>query len=276
MGRLDESVALTTGGASGIGQATVRLFVEEGAQVMIADILDEEGSALAEELGGRAMYQHTDVGREPDVAAAVDRTVAEFGRLDCVFNNAGGSRGMNPIDETPLDNFEFHMGVLLRGVFLGVKHAARVMKVRGSGSIVNTASIAGLQTGWGALPYSTAKAAVIHLTRCAAVELGESGVRVNCICPGAIATPIFARAFGMSQTEAVDKLPIVEQAFEGIQPVREAGKPEDIANAVVWLASDDSSFMNGHAMVIDGGLTCGRGYTDSLETFGRLAAALAE
>lgn len=274
MGKLSGKAAMITGGASGIGAATARLFAAEGARVLIADILDEEGAALAWELGGAAVFQHADVSREADVAAAVDRAAAEFGRLDCTFNNAGFGRLSGPVDEIPLEEFEAHMAVLLRGVFLGIKHSARVMKPRRSGSIINTASIAGLQTGYGSIPYSTAKAGVIHMSRAAAVELGESGIRVNALCPGGIVTPVFGKAFGMTHAEALRTMESIKPWFEELQPIHRPGAGLDIAQAALWLASDDSGFVNGHALVVDGGLTCGLSYSESMARFTKLAETL--
>ena len=196
MTRLKGKVALITGGASGIGEATVRLFVEEGASVMVADIQDDRGKRLADELGARAGYVHTDVSQEGHVKAAVEETCRRFGRLDCIFNNAGYGGVGGKIEDVSADGFDATIGVLLRGVFLGMKHAAPVMKKQGAGSIISTASVAGLRTGLGPHIYSAAKAAVIHLTHSVAMELGEHGVRVNCICPGAIATPIFGKSHG--------------------------------------------------------------------------------
>ena len=258
MTRLKGKVALITGGASGIGEATVRLFVEEGASVMLADIQDDRGRRLAGELGSRAGYVHADVSREADVQAAVDETCKRFGRLDCIFNNAGYAGVGGRIDEIPADGFDATMGVLVRGVFLGIKHAARVMKPQGSGSIISTASVAGLRTGFGPHVYSAAKAAVIHLTHSVAMELGESGVRVNCICPGGIATPIFGKSAGFSQERAEEIIPLMKGVLENFQPIKRPGLPEDIARAALWLAGDDSGFVNGHALVVDGGLIGGR------------------
>jgi NAD(P)-dependent dehydrogenase (short-subunit alcohol dehydrogenase family) len=263
MTRLKGKVALITGGASGIGEATVRLFVEEGASVMVADIQDERGRRLAGELGSRAGYVHTDVSREPDVQGAVEETCKRFGRLDCIFNNAGYAGVGGKIEDVPVDGFDATMGVLLRGVFLGIKHAAPVMKKQGAGSIISTASVAGLRTGLGPHVYSAAKAAVIHLTHSVAMELGEHGVRVNCICPGGIATPIFGKSMGLSPERADEILPLLKGVLENIQPIKRPGMPEDIARAALWLASDESSFGNGHALVVDGGIIGGRPWSES-------------
>ena len=244
-GKLEGRVALITGGASGIGEATVRLFVEEGAKVLITDIQDARGRILAEELGSKADYLHADVSLEDDVERAIRYATETFGGLDVMFNNAGIAGAVGPIEEVSVEAFDETIGVLLRGVFLGIKHAATVMNARGTGSIINTASVAGIRTGYGNHIYSAAKAGVIQLTRSTAMELGESGVRVNCICPGFIATPMIGRARGLSVEEADEKLEIVKESFKGGQPIRRTGLPEDIAKAALWLASDDSGFVNG-------------------------------
>jgi len=261
MGVLDGQVALVTGGASGIGAATVRRFAREGARVVAVDLQDALGTALAEELAPAVVYQHADVSREADVAAAVDGAIAAWGRLDVCFNNAGIGGCSGPVAELPVEEFDATVAVLFRSVFLGCKHAARVMAPQRRGSIVSTASVAGLQAGFGPHVYSACKAAVIHLTRSLAMELGESGVRVNCICPGGIATPLLARALG--------DIPAAEDLVKGflatIQPIRRAGLPDDIAAAALFLASDASGFVNGHALVVDGGLTGGRMWSQAPE-----------
>jgi len=256
-------VALITGGASGIGEGTVRLFAREGASVVIADILDDNGARLAGELGARAAYVHTDVSREADVQGAVAETVRRFGRLDCIFNNAGFGGVGGRVEAIDIAGFDQTIGVLLRGVLLGMKHAAPVMKRQGGGSIISTASVAGLTAGFGPHVYSAAKAAVIQLTKTVAMELGEHNIRVNCICPGAIATPIFGKGLGMSAEQAEAIVPQMKGILENVQPIKRSGLPEDIAHAALWLASDDATFVNGHALVVDGGLTGGRSWSES-------------
>ena len=272
MDRLTRKVALITGGASGIGEATVRLFIEEGASVALADIQDDRGRQLAKEVG--ATYVHADVSREDDVKAAVEETARRFGRLDCLFNNAGYAGVGGRIEQVPVDGFDQTIGVLVRGVFLGMKHAAPVMKRQGAGSIISTASVAGLRTGLGPHIYSAAKAAVIQLTRSVAMELGESGVRVNCICPGGIATPIFGKAFGLPPERADETIPLMKGVLETLQPIQRSGLPADIAQAALWLASDDSSFVNGHALVVDGGLSGGRLWSENEQRRALLKSAL--
>ena len=261
--RLPGKVALITGGASGIGEGTVRLFAREGASVLIADIQDDQGARLAAELGARVAYVHTDVSHEADVQSAVAEAVRRFGRLDCIFNNAGFGGVGGRIEAIDIAGFDQTIGVLLRGVLLGMKHAAPVMKRQGGGSIISTASVAGLTAGFGPHVYSAAKAAVIQLTKTVAMELGEHNIRVNCICPGAIATPIFGKGLGMSAEQAEAIVPQMKGILENVQPIKRSGLPEDIAQAALWLASDDATFVNGHALVVDGGLTGGHSWSQS-------------
>lgn len=258
MGRLEGKVAVITGGASGIGEGTVRLFAEEGARVVIADIQDARGEKLAEELGPVTSYRRTDVSQEEDVRAAVAHAVAKWGRLDVMFNNAGFGGVSGPIESTDMAEYDRTVGVLLRGVVLGMKHAAPVMKAQGSGCIISTASVAGVGIGFGPHVYSAAKAAVIHLTKSVANELGESGVRVNAICPGGIATPIFGKGMGLDADQADLTIDLMKVRLAQGQPIKRSGLPRDIAEAAAWLASDAASFVTGHALVVDGGITTGR------------------
>lgn len=260
MGRLEGKVAVITGGASGIGEASVRLFAAEGAEVVVADVQDERGGRLASELG--VEYVHVDVTREDDVEAAVSHAVDVYGRLDCMFNNAGIAGAVGPIESVTVEAFDRTVAVLLRGVFLGIKHAAPVMRAQGGGSIINTASVAAVRTGYGNHVYSAAKAGVVQLTRSVAMELGEDNVRVNCVLPGFISTPMIARARGVPLGEADGKLGVITEAFRDAQPIRRPGHPDDIAKAALWLASDDSGFVNGHALVVDGGVSGGRMWSD--------------
>jgi NAD(P)-dependent dehydrogenase (short-subunit alcohol dehydrogenase family) len=257
MGRLDNKVAIITGGASGIGKASVELFIKEGARVVVADILDDYGQALADEMGQNAVYLHTDVGQEDQIKAVVDLAVEKFGRLDCMFNNAGIPGAGGSIDEIPSIGFDITIAILFRSVFYGMKHAAPVMKEQGSGSIINTASIAGHRTGFGGHFYSACKAAVIHMTRSVALELGPFGIRVNCICPGAIVTSIFARAMGVDQKTTETTYEPLKEFFKDRQAIKRAGMPHDIAQAAVWLASEDAGFVNGADIKVDGGFPDG-------------------
>ncbi len=254
MSRLEGRIAVVTGGASGIGAATTRLFVEQGARVVIADMQEEQGSALADELGDSVSFCRTDVTREADVEGAVQAAVDTYGGLDIMFNNAGFGGALGPIESTTVEEFDLTFDVLVKGVFLGIKHATPVMRSQGSGSIISTASVAGLQAGWSPHLYSVAKAAVIHLTRTVSLELGEHGIRVNCICPGIIATPLAAGRPNVSD-ESLDKM---KHALGRTQVLGRIGDPEDIAQAALWLASDESTFVTGHAQVVDGGAYAGR------------------
>ncbi|MFZ5653571.1 MAG: glucose 1-dehydrogenase [Pseudomonadota bacterium] len=258
MGELDGKVAVITGGASGIGERSVRLFVAEGARVVIADMQEERGRALAAELGDRAAFALVEVRDEAQVKAAVELAVNRWGRLDCMFNNAGFGGVLGPIAEIPVDEFDLTFEVLVRGVFLGIKHAAPVMKRQQSGSIINTGSIAGLLAGYSPHPYAAAKAAVIHLTKSVAMELGEHRVRANAICPGFIATPLAANTVGRPD-ELVDR---VKPAFARAQAIPRSGEPDDIAQMALWLAGDRSTFVTGQHFVVDGGVTCGLKWAD--------------
>jgi NAD(P)-dependent dehydrogenase (short-subunit alcohol dehydrogenase family) len=255
-GRLEGRGALITGGASGLGEASVRLFVREGARVLISDVQNERGEQLADELGAAALYQRTDVTDEAAIAAAVDRAVAEFGRLDCVFNNAGIVGAVGPIDETPVEEYDLTMAINLRGVFLGMKHAARVMKPRRSGVILCCSSIAGLRGGLGPHTYATAKTALIGLTRNVAAELAPLGIRVNCIAPGNMATPMITGVMGRG-AEAVGE--VEEMLAVGSPLPGRSGLAEDIAQAALFLASDEAGYVSGHTLVVDAGLTTGSG-----------------
>ncbi len=254
--RLQGKVAIITGGTSGIGEATARKFVAEGASVVIAGRNADKGEQLARELGAQAMFHRTDVTREADIAALVDATVARFGRLDCLFNNAGGpDRGT--LETATEEDFDYTMRLLAGSVVFGIKHAARVMKAQGGGSIINNSSIAAHRTGQGGYLYSAAKAAVSHITRLAGLQLGPHGIRVNAISPGAIATPIFwggsARASTLSEEENQQKLAKLERNLARATPTPRAGLADDIANAALFLASDEASFINCHDLVVDGG-----------------------
>jgi NAD(P)-dependent dehydrogenase (short-subunit alcohol dehydrogenase family) len=274
MTRLQGKVAIVTGAASGIGEAIARRFADDGAQVIAADVQDARGQALVSSLGDGAAYRHCDVSREADVRDLIAHAADRYGRVDVLVNNAGSPGPSGPIEGVDVDAFDATIGVLLRSVFLGLKHAAPVMKRQGSGSIISTASVAGLRTGLGPHAYSAAKAAVIHLTHSVAMELGESGVRVNCICPGGIATPIFGKGYGLSLEAAERTVPLMKQALAGMQPLQRAGLPDDIANAAAWLASDESGFVNGHALVVDGGLIGGRLWSEVLQRRDAMQAAM--
>ena len=254
MHTLEGKVALITGGASGIGARTAARFVAEGCRVVIADMQEERGRALAAELGRETAFKRTDVSQESQVEGAIAHCIETFGTIDCLFNNAGLVGVMGPVADIEADEFDLVLSVLVRGVFLGMKHAAPVMVAQGGGSIINTASVAGLQAGIGPHVYSASKAAVIQLTRSVALELAEHHVRVNCVAPGYIATPLATDAVGQPDAVVAKR----KERFSSAQPIPRAGEPEDIANAALWLASDEASFVTGETLVVDGGHTLGR------------------
>jgi len=273
---LNGKTAIITGGTSGIGARTVEVFVAEGARVAIAGRSVEKGERLAEALGGAAIFVKTDVALEANIEALVARTVERFGSLDCLFNNAGIPGPNEPIAHLSWEGFTKTMAVNVGGVLMGMKHAARVMKRQGSGSIINCASVAGHRTGYGDHLYSASKAAVIHVTRTAAMELGERGIRVNSISPGAIMTPVVGKALGLSTDDADATVNKLDDMFRARQPIPRSGQPEDIAQAAVFLASDEAGFVNGHDLTVDGGLTGGRGWSESAQAMKQLAKALKE
>ena len=253
MGQLQGKVAVITGAASGMGKAASLLFAREGANVVLADLNvagGEEVAKAASEAGPRCVFQRTDVSAEADVAALIGRAVSEFGHLDVVFNNAGIGGALGPLEEISVDDWERTLAVCLRGVFLGMKHAVAPMRAQGGGSIISTASIAGIDGYPGLHAYCAAKAGVVNLTRSASIELAADKIRVNCICPGGVSTPILGlgSAFDKAATDAW---------LVNAQPLPLAGQPEDIAQAALFLASDASRFVTGHALVVDGGATAG-------------------
>jgi NAD(P)-dependent dehydrogenase (short-subunit alcohol dehydrogenase family) len=256
-GRLEGKVALVTGGCSGIGLGTVELFVAEGAKVIAADVQDAKGRALEQRFPHTVRYAHCDVTAEADIAAACALAADSFGGLDILFNNAGHGGLPGGVEAMTAEGWDQTFALLVRGPALGMKHAAPLMLARGGGSIINTASVAGLQAGWGPLAYSSAKAAVIHLSRCAAAELSPHRIRVNAICPGLIATSIFGTALGMPREGADQMAALVAQNAHGAQPIPKPGLPEDIARAALYLASDDSLFVTGTYLLVDGGITIG-------------------
>lgn len=256
MGRLDGKVAVITGAASGMGRATALRFAGEGAALVIADLNREGGEAAVRdcrENGGRAVFQRTDVTSESDIKGAIERAVSEFGRLDVTYNNAGLAGALGPLEETTAENWDRTFAILLRAVFFGIKYSIPPMRKAGGGSIISTASIAGILGSAGPLVYSVAKAGVIHLTKCAAVELGKDRIRVNCICPGGINTPLLHKHIPGGEAAT-------RQLLEAAQPIPRAGAGDDIAGMALYLASDDSEWVTGTAMVVDGGFVA-RGNT---------------
>jgi NAD(P)-dependent dehydrogenase (short-subunit alcohol dehydrogenase family) len=275
MGALDGKIAIVTGGTSGIGEGIAKAFVSEGAKVVIVGRREQEGRALEKRLGVR--FVRADVAIEADVKAMVDRTLERFGRLDCLVNNAGIPSPMISITEIDVPTIDQVLAVNVRGVILGVKHAARVMLPQGSGSVINIGSVAGHRGGLSAHVYSASKGAVSALTRSAAAELGEKGIRVNTISPGAIVTGIFGKNAGLTGAEADKVSGLAKEMFAAIQPIPHAGLPDDIAQAAVFLASDASGFVNGQDLVIDGGQTAvTRGWSSTVAGRAQLSKRLQE
>lgn len=256
-GRLEGKVAVITGGVSGIGLGTVELFVAEGAKVVAADIQDEKGAMLEQRFPGRVRYAHCDVTKEAEIAAAVKLAADEFGGLDILFNNAGISDGMRELASIEAETWSWIYDVLVRGPALGMKHATPLMLARGGGAIVNTASIAALQSGAAPTAYSVAKAGVLHLSRMAAADLARHRIRVNAVCPGFITTNIFTSTVGIAGEKREQANQIIAQMASNAQPVARAGRPEDIAAAVAYLLSDDAGFVTGTHILVDGGLAVG-------------------
>jgi NAD(P)-dependent dehydrogenase (short-subunit alcohol dehydrogenase family) len=258
---LEGKVAVITGSTSGIGTRIAEVFVAEGAKVVIAGRRHERGTRLAQRLGAAASFVRTDVSVEVDVKEMIDHALQRFGRLDCLINNAGRGSQFCTIGEVDLQEFDAVIAVHVRAVLAGMKYAVRVMTEQGTGSIINVASVNGFRAGLGGHYYSAAKAASIHLTRCAAVELGEKGIRVNSISPGMIATGAFGKYTDMPVDEADDHPEIAEAAIGSIvhrwQALQRVGQVDDIAAAALFLASDASRFITGHNLVVDGGISAG-------------------
>lgn len=249
-GRLKDKVAVITGGASGMGRAATLLFLAEGARVLIADLNAAKSQEVLDLAAGQGhgdaiLAQRTDVSDESQVEAMIGRAVESFGRLDILFNNAGIGGAMAPITETTVEEWDRTFDMLLRSVFLGVKHGARAMRRHGEGgSIINTASTAGLVGGSGPAAYSAAKSGVVSLTRSAAIELAADRIRVNTIAPGGIHTPMMPAA---NDAE-------MRRFMKGKQPWPDTGQPDDIAYAALYLGSDEARYCTGATLVIDGGL----------------------
>lgn len=258
---LADKVVVITGGTSGIGARTAEVFVGAGAKVVIAGRRQEKGESLARALGDGASFIRTDVTSEADVQRMIEHAVARFGRLDCLINNAGRSSQYAGFTDVDLDQFDAVIAVHVRAVLAGIKYAARVMAAQESGSIINVTSVNGTRAGLGGHYYSAAKAASIHLTRCAAVELGEKGIRVNSLSPGMTVTGAFGKYVGLTPDEADEHPEYAEAAIRAILPryqsLQRVIHPDDIARAALFLASDASRMITGQDLVVDGGISSG-------------------
>lgn len=255
MARFEGKVVVVTGGASGIGEATARALVNEGARVIVADLQQQQGEALVAELGANTRFIQTDVTDEKAIVAAVALAESEFGQLDGMVNNAGVVGAIGSILQISAEAYDHTMSILSRAVFLGVKHAARAMKPNGGGAIVSLASTAGVMGGLGPHVYTMAKHGVVGLTKSAASELSAYGIRINAVAPGGTVTAMTAALAGGDRD-------LITQNIAESSPLGFACMPEDIANAIVFALSDDARYMTGHTMVIDAGQTTSHLLTD--------------
>ncbi len=273
---LSGKVAVITGAASGIGRASAELFVEQGARVVLADVNAEQGQSLARSLGEAARFLSTDVSDADQVQALVDHAVAEFGDLHIMFNNAGISGAQHPrLLDDDLSDFSRVIGINLYGVMKGTQSAARHMRERGGGVIINTASIAGVLPGQALSTYRVSKAAMIHFGKCAAIDLAEYGIRVNTLVPGHIRTPLTSFSMPGMTPEQVEKLKeALAPVWDVNQPLKRHGNPWDVAQAALFLASDRSAQITGVALPIDGGITAGDPVNHLQQLFDARAQAL--
>ena len=255
-GRLEGKVAVITGAASGIGAATAKTYVDHGARVVLGDIQDEAGESMAAALGGagHAIFRHCNVTNEAEVEALVKAAVAEFGKIDIIFNCAGMVGALGPMSTTPAEEWKLTIDIMINGVFYGMKHASRHMKEAGSGSIISMSSTAGVMGGLGPHAYAAAKHAVVGMTKNLAAEVGGCGVRVNCIAPAAMATPMVADVV----TGDHQNLDETITTLADLSPLKgRAGLAQDVANAALWLASDESGYTSGLTLTVDAGVTTG-------------------
>lgn len=280
--RFAGKIAVITGAASGIGKAAVLKLASEGAHVFAADIDEAGGRALAEQSNGRIEFIRCDVTNAADIEALMNETAARGGGIDIVFNNAAAGGDRAPIDEITPEGWDQSMNLILRSVAMGIRYASPHMKGRKGASIINTASVAALGAGYSPTAYAVAKAGVLHLTKVAATDLAQYGIRVNAICPGFINTNIFTESLEVPEESKDAAKAIIADMSAHAQPVARGGQPEDIANAVAYLASEEASFMTGTHMLVDGGLTIGQrhawdpnepGMFDALEAMEEAAKA---
>tara|TARA_X000000950_G_scaffold146959_1_gene181418 strand:+ start:2363 stop:3208 length:846 start_codon:yes stop_codon:yes gene_type:complete len=254
--RLEGKVAVITGAASGIGAATAKTYVDHGARVVLGDIQDEAGEGMAAALGGasRAIFRHCNVTSEAEVEALVEAAIAEFGQIDIMFNCAGIVGALGPMSTTPAEEWKLTIDIMINGVFYGMKHASRYMKEAGSGSIISMSSTAGVMGGLGPHAYAAAKHAVVGMTKNLAAEVGGYGVRVNCIAPAGMATPMVADVMTGDHQNLEETIATLAE----LSPLKgRAGLAQDVANAALWLASDESGYTSGLTLTVDAGATTG-------------------
>ena len=254
--RLEGKVAVITGAASGIGAATAKTYVEQGARVVLGDIQDEAGENMAAALGGAsyAIFRHCNVTDEAEVEALVETAVSEFGQIDIMFNCAGIVGALGPMSTTPAEEWKLTIDIMINGVFYGMKHASRHMKEAGSGSIISMSSTAGVMGGLGPHAYAAAKHAVVGMTKNLAAEVGGYGVRVNCIAPSGMATPMVADVMTGDHKNLDETI----ATLAALSPLKgRAGLAQDVANAALWLASDESGYTSGLTLTVDAGATTG-------------------
>ncbi|MCF3961330.1 SDR family NAD(P)-dependent oxidoreductase [Streptomyces fuscigenes] len=275
MGTLDGKVCVVTGATSGIGARTAGVLAAEGARVVVASRRTEEGEALARSIGSTAVFHCADMCVEAEVEALVDRAVETFGRLDVLVNDTGSPSHLTSVMDMDPSLLEATFSVHVTGTLLGIKHAARAMRGTGGGSIVTMSGVAGHAGGWAGIDYSVAKAAVAHLTRCAAVELGEYGIRVNSVSPG----PMLTGAFGAAAEDADGRVEVLRHVMADMrreqQPLDAVGGTDDPALATLFLASDASRMITGQDLVVDGGLLAGRPAPVLMRERSRIAAIVA-
>ncbi|WP_135454128.1 SDR family oxidoreductase [Mycobacterium sp. DL99] len=271
-------VAVVTGATGGIGAAAAEVFAAHGASVLISGRQVDRGESLAARLGSSVAFHRADVADESQVRGLIEHALERFGRLDVLINNAGTSGTLGSVEELDLGAFAETLRVHVLGMAAGIKYAAGPMTIQGAGSIVNVASLGGHIAGWTPVDYSVAKAAVLQLTRCAAVELGEQGVRVNSISPGPIPTGIQLKTTGVDSDAAEQAAPALQAMFASAlptwQPMKRVGRTDDVAAALLWLASDASSFINGQDLAIDGGICAGRPASISANEYLQLSQLL--
>lgn len=273
--RFAGKVAVVTGAASGIGKATVLKLASEGAHVFASDIDEAGGQALAAQSNGAIEFIACDVCKPEQIEALMNAVADQAGGIDIVFNNAGAGGDRAPIDEISPEGWDATMNLLLRSVAMGIRFAAPHMKGRKGASIINTASVAALGAGYSPTAYAVAKAGVLQLSKISATDLARYGIRVNAICPGFINTNIFTSSLDVPEESKGAAKAIIAGMSEAAQPVARGGQPEDIANAVAFLASEDSGFMTGTHLLVDGGLTIGERHAWDPETPGLFDSLLA-